>query len=182
MLWLCQIKFCLSLSQQPRLVNSSLSASELGAGNSNIIPTKPSSPTSTITCSSEDNMPTDTSHSSSLTTKLPCEKGEESTCLPGSSIMTPLFNMLLFVLCRGESLPFTRCFEGFRERALPSSFSKRLLVSFHSDIRQIFFYGAGQCAYCVYIRHCTSDFCCYFDFVLLVSRHYFFSYYFSFYF
>ena len=54
-------------SQQPRLVNSSPSASELGAGNSNIIPTKPSSPTSTITCSSEDNMPTDTIHSFSLT-------------------------------------------------------------------------------------------------------------------
>ena len=54
-------------SQQPRLVNSSPSASELGAGNSNIIPTKPSSSTSTITCSSEDNMPTDTIHSSSLT-------------------------------------------------------------------------------------------------------------------
>ena len=54
-------------SQQPRLVNSSLSASELGAGNSNIIPTKPSLPTSTITCSPEDNMPTDTIHLSSLT-------------------------------------------------------------------------------------------------------------------
>ena len=54
-------------SQQPRLVNSSPSTSELGAGNSNNIPTKPSSPTSTITCSSEDNMPTDTIHSSSLT-------------------------------------------------------------------------------------------------------------------
>ena len=53
--------------QQPRLVKSSPSASELSAGNSNIIPTKPSSPTSTITCSSEDNMPTDNIHSSSLT-------------------------------------------------------------------------------------------------------------------
>ena len=49
-------------SQQPRLVNSSPSANELGAGNSNVIPTKPSLPTSTITCSSEDNMPTDTAH------------------------------------------------------------------------------------------------------------------------
>ena len=134
-------------SQQPRLVNSSPSARELGAGNSNIIPTKLSSPTSTITCSSEENMPTDTisfifSHSFIFLSphhKLPREKGEESTCLPGSSIMTPVFNMLLFVLCRGESSPFTRCFEGFRERALSSSFSKRLLVSFHSDIRQVFF-------------------------------------------
>ena len=54
-------------SQQLRLVDSSPSASELGAGSSNIIPTKPSSPTSTITCSSEDNMPTDNIHSSSLT-------------------------------------------------------------------------------------------------------------------
>ena len=63
-------------SQQPRLVNSSPSASELGAGNSNIIPTKSSSPTSTITCSSEDNMPTDTIHSSSLTSlQLTTRKG-----------------------------------------------------------------------------------------------------------
>ena len=97
--------------------------------------------------------------------------GEESTGLPDSSIITPVFNMLLFFFCWGKFPLFTRCFEGFRERALPSSFSKRLLVSFHSNFRQVFlfFYGAGQCAYCIYIFPTVLlTFCCYFDFVLLV--------------
>ena len=127
-----------------------------------------------ITCS-----PTTFIHLLSPHHKLSREKGEESTGLPGSSIMTPVSNMLLFLFfyffrCRAEFPLFTRCFEEFRERALPSSFSKRLLVSFHSDFRQVFFcffYGAGQCAYCIYIfATVLLTFCCYFDFVLLVLR------------
>ena len=127
-------------SQQLRLVDSSPSASELGAGNSNIIPTKPSLPTSTITCSSEDNMPTDNIHSSSLTSpQVITRKGRRVNRPTRFLGYDTRFNMLLFFFCWGKFPLFTRCFEGFRERALPSSFSKRLLVSFHSDFRQVFF-------------------------------------------
>ena len=90
--------------------------------------------------------------------------------------MTPVFNMLLFLFfyffrCRAEFPLSTRCFEGFRERALPSSFSKRLLLSFHSDFRQVFVFTALVNVHIVYIfATVLLTFCCYFDFVLLVLR------------
>ena len=68
------------------------------------------------------------------------------------------------------------------DKALPSSFSKRLLVFFHSDIRQVFLLRWSMCILYIYIPYCTFDFCCYFDFVLLVLRLLLPSLLFSFYF